>query len=161
MFKLLLSGAGVLALASTAAVADPASKSSEPARYLSTPESAEAAMTPADVTTKDDAKKLAEVEFKLADANGDGAIDAAEFASYAALTAKKQGVQSETAPPPDSAFAAIAKGDTNISKEELADARGKSFDAADANKDKILDPLEQSKFAALIAVKPAETPKAQ
>ena len=40
-----------------------------------------------------------------------------------------------------------------ISKQELVDARVKSFDAADANRDKVLDPLEQQKFAALVTVK--------
>jgi len=161
MLKLFMAGAGVLALASTAAFADPAAKSADPARYMTKPERLEAEMTPADVTTKEDSKKLAESEFRLADSNADGAIDAAEFAAYATMTANRQDAQFENAPPPEAAFAAIAKGDKTISGAELAEARGKSFDSADANKDKILDPLEQKKFAALIAVKPAEAPQAQ
>lgn len=161
MLKLFMAGASVIALASTAAFADPSAKPGETARYMTNPERAEAAITPAEVTTRDDAKKLADAEFKLADVNADGAIDPAEFATYAALNATKQDAAVETAPPTDTAFAAISKGDKAISKAELAEARGKSFDSADGNKDKLLDPLEQKKFAALIAVKPAEAPPAQ
>lgn len=161
MLKLLLAGASAVALASTAALADPAAQA-EPAgpagdapQYMTEPAATEAAITPLEVTTRDDSQKLATVEFAVADANKDSVIDQAEFTAYAAMAAQANAVEPSKAAPADKAFAAIAKADKKISKQELAEARAKSFDAADANRDKLLDALEQQKFAALVIVKPA------
>lgn len=161
MLKLVITGAGFIALASTAAVADPAAHEIHPTGHESASSGTDAVIAPTDVTTREDAKLLAEREFKLADSNADGAIDEAEFAAFAATASKTSGVAPEKAQPADAVFEALAKQDKKITKPELADARDRSFEAADANRDKRLDALEQQKFAALIAVRPADVRNAQ
>ena len=162
MLKLFMAGASAIALASTAAFADPATETSAVAQttdapqYMSEPATTEAAILPLEVTTRADSEKLAATEFTAADTNKDGSIDETEFAALAAYSEQTSaGVDPKKAAPADKAFVALAKGDKKISRQELVDARGKSFDAADANRDKMLDALEQQKFAALVAVKPA------
>lgn len=165
MLKLFMTGAGAIALASTAALADPAqttqtAPSENAVQYMTEPAPAERAMTPLDVATRADSQKLAATEFAVADTNKDGTIDETEFAAFAAYSGQANaGVEPAKATPAEKAFVVMAKGDGKISKEELADARGKSFDVADANRDKTLDKLEQRKFASLIAVKPADATK--
>lgn len=167
MIKSLLMSAGAIALASTAALADPAAGGAEPPaispQYQAPPENERLMISPIDVTTKDQAQKLADVEFLVADANAEGVVDEAEFSAFAADASNigANGAAIADGQPLDKAFAAIAKADKKISKQELIDARAKSFDAADANRDKVLDPLEQQKFAALVAVKPASAGKIQ
>ncbi|MEK7265108.1 MAG: hypothetical protein AAB227_03315 [Pseudomonadota bacterium] len=170
MLKLFMTGVSAIALASTAALADPAqtevaqatetAQATDAPQYMSKPSSLEAAITPLEVTTRADSEKLAATEFAAADTNKDGTIDETEFAAFAAYSEQRAaGVDAAKATPAEKAFVAIAKGDKKISKQELADARGKSFDAADANRDKLLDKIEQQKFAALVAVKPAGADK--
>jgi hypothetical protein len=167
MIKTLLTSAAAIALVSTAALADPAAPTTAAAeatpQYQMAPEASDAAaISPIDVTTKDDAQKLADTEFLAADANADGVVDETEFAARAADAAMADPLAvAKDAAPADKAFAAIAKGDKKISKQELVDAREKNFDEADANRDKMLDALEQQKFAALVAVKPVTSPRSQ
>jgi len=166
MLRLFITGAGAVALASTAALADPnektetAAQSTEAPQYMSEPAKQETAITPLEVTTRADSERLAATEFAAADTNKDGSVDEAEFAAFAAYAEQTNpGVDPAKAAPADKAFVAIAKGDKKISRQELVDARGKSFDAADANRDKMLDALEQQKFATLVAVKLADADK--
>jgi hypothetical protein len=167
MIKSLLTSAAAIALVSTAALADPAATVNASAeampQYQATPEANGPAMiAPIEVTTKDDAKKLADTQFLAADTNTDGVVDESEFAALAADAALTDPLAAASdAAPADKAFAAIAKGDKKISKQELADARAKNFNEADGNSDKILDALEQQKFAALVAVRPAAAPLSQ
>lgn len=160
MLKLILAGASAIALASTAALADPAATAATDANETPQYAPAEIApLTPADVTTREDSTKLAQNEFVFADANADGVIDEAEFTAYTAIVAGANDAPAELpkeAMPADKAFAALAKGDEKITELELTEARAASFDKADANKDSKLDPIEQQKFAALMTVKPAE-----
>lgn len=161
MLKLLLAGASAVTLVSTAALADPAAQAQptppvgDAPQYMTESAATEAAITPLEVTTRADSEKLATVEFTIADANKDGVIDQAEFTAYAAMSAQANAVDLSKAAPADKAFVAIAKADQKISKQELTESRAKSFDAADANRNKLLDALEQQKFAALVIVKPA------
>lgn len=162
MLRLILTGAGAIALASTAALADPNAnmntdaQTSDAPQYVSEPAQMETALTPLEVSSRADSEKLATAEFAAADVNKDGSIDETEFAALAAYSEQTNpGIDPAKATPSDKAFAAIAKGDGAISKKELIDARGKSFDAADANRDKALDALERQKFATLVAVRPA------
>lgn len=112
----------------------------------------------AQVTTRDDAEKLAETQFLLADANADGTIDKAEFTAFsksqanfgAPVAAEEPAAAAATTP--EQAFTAIAKSDSKISEDELVEARTNSFDAADVNRDKTLDASEQQKFAAMTMV---------
>ncbi len=167
MIKYLLTSSAAIALVSTAALADPAATVNASAeampQYQAAPEANGPAMiSPIDVTTKDDAQKLADTQFLAADMNADGVVDESEFAALAASTALTDPLAAASeAAPADKAFAAIAKGDKQISKQELAAARAKTFDEADANRDKMLDALEQQKFAALVAVKPATAARSQ
>lgn len=166
MLKLFMGCASAIALVSTAALADPdaqavaAAPPADAPQYMGAPSTAGAAITPLDVTTRADSEKLAATEFAVGDTNKDGTIDELEFAALVAYSEQTNaGVDAAKAAPSDKAFVTIAKGDKKISKQELVDARGKSFDAADANRDKMLDALEQQKFAALVAVKPAGADK--
>lgn len=162
MLKLFMIGASAAALASTAAFADPTEAQTAPTQpdapqYTTEAVTEVAPITPLEVTTRSDSEKLAQKEFTVADANADGVIDEAEFVSYAQLTAEENiamGIKSEKAAPVEKAFVAIANGDKKISAPELTEARTKSFDAADANRDNMLDAVEQQKFASLVAVKP-------
>lgn len=169
MLKYFMVGASVAALASTAAVADPAASETAAAEGAATQYTAEVIalkppITPLEVTTRADSQTLAEIEFAIADANADGFIDESEFAAYAKMATEEnaaKGFKPERATPLEKAFSSLAKGDKKISKPELTEARGKSFDAADANRDTMLDALEQQKFASLVAVKPPAETKTQ
>ncbi len=162
MLKLFMIGASAAALASTATFADPTESQTAPIQpdapqYTTEAVTEVAPITPLEVTTRSDSEKLAQKEFTVADANADGVIDEAEFVSYAQLTAEENtamGFKPEKAAPVEKAFVAIANGDKKISAPELTEARTKSFDAADANRDNMLDAVEQQKFASLVAVKP-------
>lgn len=155
MFRVLLTSAAAAALIFNAAAATEANEKSSTPKYQ--PAEAVQPIKPEEVATREDAAKLADWQFELADVNADGAIDAEEFAAFVAVTSKNDGAMAtEKAEKPDAAFAKIAKADKFISKEELVEARAKSFDAADVDGSKTLDPLEQQRFAALVAVKPAE-----
>jgi hypothetical protein len=168
MLKSLLFCASAIVLVSTAALADEASSENATAAQTTTqwttdaaaPQTITGAATPAatKVTTRDDARKLAEAQFLAADVNVDGGVDKSEFAAFSTEAAKAAGDKPAgdlvvSAPSVDEAFMAIAKGDAKITRQEMIDARAKSFDAADGNKDKTLDSAEQSKFAALTMVK--------
>lgn len=175
MMKVLLAGAGLLALVSTAALADPtADAQTKPANAqvkteampAYAPQSAESAMplTPADVTTKSESRALAKNEFMLADVNADGVLNESEFVAFtegAASIGKDTSLAAKEAKPAEEAFAEIAKADQKISEEELADARAASFEKADANSDDKLDAIEKQQFAALIVVKAPDSANAQ
>jgi len=156
MIKILLTGAAAGALAISAAAANPSDKSAPKPTYK--PAEKAEMIDPIAVTTKEDAALLAEQQFAAADLNADGAIDAQEFAAFVAITAEANaglpGAPDETAAPADEAFKAIAKDDMMISKDELTEARAKSFKTADVDGNKALDALEQQRFASLIAAKP-------
>lgn len=154
MIKTLLTCASAAALIASAAFAEETAQNKTAPKY----EAQSATITPAKVATREDAKKLAEAQFLIADANVDGAIDGAEFSALAQSTAKADAASAAgdvvvNAPTPDEAFALISKGDGKITKQELIEARTMSFEAADANRDKALDAAEKRKFAALIMVR--------
>ena len=154
MLRVLLTSAAAGALIFNAAAATEANEQASKPKYQ--PTGTVEPVKPIDVTTREDAAKLADLQFDLADVNADGAIDAEEFAAFVAVASRTESAATlEKAEKSDAAFAAIAKADKLISKEELIEARAKSFDAADADGSKSLDPLEQQRFAALVAAKPA------
>lgn len=159
MLRLFMAGASAVALASTAALADPAEQAGQTEQPATEATATAAAITPIEVTTRADSEKLAEAEFTVADADKDGALDQAEFTALV-TTLVQTGADAKADPSHaaliENAFMAIAKKDSKISKSELTAARAKNFDEADANRDQTLDALEQQKFAALVAVKPAE-----
>lgn len=118
------------------------------------------------VTTRDDAKLFAKSEFAQADLNGDGSVDEGEFVAYASVRTSSaapsagQSAEGDAAAPveTDSAtaeqqFAEISNGDETISETELAEARVKQFDEADADDDETLDSEERTQFASLTAPK--------
>ena len=156
MIRTILFCAGTLALASTAAMADPNAGAGANPQFK--PDAAEASLmiSPTEVSSRDDAQKLGDAEFLIADINVDGAVDKSEFGALVGATP-----DSADAPSLDRNFAAIAKGDGKITRQEMIDARTKNFDQADANRDKRLDAGEQEQFAALVTRKPAAKPVAQ
>ncbi len=164
MLRLVMAGASAVALASTAALADPAEQAGQAEQTTTEATATAAAITPIEVATRADSEKLAEAEFATADANKDGALDKAEFTAFLMSSAQASvgaNIDPSQAALIEKAFIAIAKKDSKISKPELAAARAKNFDEADANRDQTLDALEQRKFAALVAVKPADVNKPQ
>lgn len=164
MLRLLMAGASAVALASTAALADPAGQADEAEQTANEATATAAAITPIEVTTRADSKKLAEAEFAVADADKDGVLDQTEFTALIMNTAQASSganIDPSQAALIEKAFIAIAKKDSKISKPELAAARAKNFDEADANHDQTLDALEQQKFAGLVAVRPADANKPQ
>ncbi|MGD9801662.1 MAG: hypothetical protein AB7F91_11800 [Parvularculaceae bacterium] len=167
MIKLMLTTVASSALVLTAAAANPpeATTSATAPTPKYQPVEAETPITPVAVTTKEDAAKLADWQFAVADVNADGSIDEEEFAAFVAASAEESaglpGAPDEKSEPASKAFEMIAKSDKKITKAELVDARSKSFDKADADGDKALDALEQQRFAALIAAKPDKTDKTQ
>lgn len=154
MIRTLITAAAALALVAGASAGEPAKKG---AVKLKT--DAQAAMTPERVKTREDAARLGEAEFILADADADGFLGEAEFVKLEAMTAKTANPDESvpTAPAP-SMFTAVAGEDAKVSKEELAAARVASFDAADADLNRTLSDSERQVFAALIAPPKAETP---
>lgn len=164
MLRLLMAGASAVALASTAALADPAEQADEAEQTAKEATAAAATITPIEVATRADSAKLAEAEFATADADKDGALDKAEFTAFIMSSVQASpgaNIDPSQAALIEKAFIAIAKKDSKISKPELAAARAKNFDEADANHDQTLDALEQQKFASLVAVRPAEANKPQ
>lgn len=156
MIRTILYCAGTIALASTAAMADPNAEAGAKPQFK--PEAAESSMmiSPAQVSSRDDAQKLGDSEFLIADVNVDGAVDKPEFEAFVGAAP-----DDADAAAVDKSFAAIAKGDSKITRQEMIDARTKSFDQADANRDKRLDAAEQKQFAALVTAKPADLTHAQ
>ena len=154
MIRTLITAVAALALVAGANAGEPAKKG---AVKLKT--NAEAAMTPENVKSREDAAKLGEAEFILADADADGALNEAEFVKLEAMTAKPAN-PTEAAPtaPAPSMFAVVAGEDAKVSKEELAAARVASFDAADADLNRTLSDSERQVFASLIAPPKAQTP---
>lgn len=155
MIRTLITGAGALALVAAANAGEPAQKGAVKFK----PE-ARATMTPESVKTREDAAKLGEAEFALADADANGSLSEVEFAKLEATLKKPEGA---IAPTPASAevsmFPAVAGEDGQVSKEELAAARVASFDAADADLNRTLSDSERQVFASLIVAPKAETPK--
>lgn len=141
-----------------AASAEPATSQTKP-QYEPAPAAMDARLSASDVSTREDAAKLAEAEFLIADVNLDGAVDAAEFGALAKAStpAGEAGAARMTAksPTPEEAFAAISKGKLSFSKADLVAARTASFDKADADKSKTLNDAEKKKFAVLLAVRSA------
>ncbi len=163
MLKSILTCATAIGLATTAALAEQASVDKAVPQYTTQTTSTSEAQSK--VTTREDAQKLGETQFLAADVNVDGFVDGVEFAAFSTDAAKlgadkTSGDMVVDAPSADQAFAAIAKGDGKITKQEMIDARTKSFEAADGNRDKSLDAAEQKKFAALTMVRsePAAAP---
>jgi hypothetical protein len=153
MIRTLITAASVLTLAAVANAGEPAQKGAVKFK----PES-RATMTPDAVKTREDAAKLGEAEFTLADADADGSLNEVEFAKLEAMLSKPEGAVSPTpAAAEASMFTAVAGEDGKVSKEELASARVASFDAADADLNRTLSDSERQVFASLIAApKPAE-----
>lgn len=155
MIRTLITGAGALALVAAANAGEPAQKGAVKFK----PE-ARATMTPESVKTREDAAKLGEAEFALADADANGSLSEVEFAKLEATLKKPEGA---IAPTPASAevsmFPAVAGEDGQVSKEELAAARVASFDAADADLNRTFSDSERQVFASLIVAPKAETPK--
>lgn len=155
MIRTLITTAAALALVAGANAGEPAKKSA-----VKMMKEAPAAMTPDSVTTRDDAMRLAEAEFNLADADADGFLSEGEFAKLEAMLAKPADASAAApAPAAPGVFAAVAGEDGKVSKEELAAARVASFDAADADLNRTLSDSERQVFTALIAPPKAETPK--
>jgi len=154
MMRTLLTAVGALALVATANAGEPAQKGAVKSR----PE-ARATMTPDMVTTRDDAAKLGEAEFLLADTDADGWLNGSEFAKLEASLSKPAGA---TLPTPAassvSLFSAIAGEDGQISKAELSAARVASFDAADADLNRTLSETERQVFTSLILAPKVEAP---
>lgn len=155
MIRILLTAASALALVATASAGEPGQKGAVKFK----PE-ARATMTPDAVTSREDAAKLGESEFVLADADANGFLNEVEFARLEATLSKPEGA---TAPTPAAAeasmFTAVAGEDGQVSKEELAAARVASFDAADADLNRTLSDSERQVFASLIVAPTAKTPK--
>lgn len=167
MMRILLGTASAAALISLASAAEPAVKAKPP--VYAPQESAAKIISPMDVKTRDDAEKLAVTEFNAADANFDGAVDAAEFTAFieakekAALAANKPQLSQELLAekePAGRAFADYAAGDKTITRDEMVKALTARFDKADVNRDETLDDVEQQRFAALVSVRPEKTPDA-
>jgi hypothetical protein len=156
MIRTILFCTGTIALASTAALADPNAEADAKPQFK--PEAAESSLmiSPAQVSSRDDAQKLGDSEFLIADVNVDGAVDKSEFDIF--VGAAPDGADAAAL---DKTFTAIAKSDSKITRQEMIDARTKSFDQADGNRDKRLDAAEQKKFATLVTGKPAAEPVAQ
>ena len=154
MIRTLITAASVLALVAVAQAGEPAKKG-----VLKMKVDAEASITPQTVKTREDAAKLGEAEFMLADADANGALNEVEFARLEAMLAKPEGA---TAPTPAAAessmFGAIAGEDGQVSKQELAAARVASFDAADADLNRTLSDSERQVFASLILAPASQAP---
>ncbi len=155
MIRTLITAAGILALAATANAGEPTK-----AGAVKFKPEARATMTPDRINSREDAAKLGEGEFTLADTDASGFLDKAEFARLEAALKKPEGA---ITPSPAAAqagmFAAVAGEDGLVSKEELAAARVASFDAADADLNRTLSDSERQVFAALIVAPKAAAKK--
>ena len=172
MSRSILSGVCAVALAATTACAQenplPQSNDGE--------EGASVRLTPAiidaaQVTTRTDAEIYAASEFKQADLDRNGSVDENEFIAYAAAKAPLEDAPAggmaalEGEPEGDAAgpasaeeqFAEISKGDDAITETDMVEARVADFEAADANKDDVLDDAERAQFASLVSLKTAQT----
>ncbi len=156
MIRTILFCTGTIAFASTAAMADPNAEAGVNPQFKSEAAESSLMISPAEVSSRDDAQKLGDSEFLIADANVDGAVDKSEFNIFA--SAAPDGADAAAL---DKTFIAIAKGDSKITRQEMIDARTRSFDQVDGNRDKRLDPAEQKKFATLVTGKPDAGPVAQ
>ncbi|MDZ7628908.1 MAG: hypothetical protein U5J99_10950 [Parvularculaceae bacterium] len=155
MIRTLITAASALALIVTANAGEPARKGA----MQSEPE-ARAALTPQTVKTREDAAKLGEAEFTIADADASGALNESEFAKVEAGMKKPEGaITASLALAEASMFKVIAGEDGQVTKEELAAARVASFDAADADLSRSLSDSERQVFASLIVAQKAETPE--
>ncbi|HBK91468.1 MAG TPA: hypothetical protein DDZ68_07340 [Parvularcula sp.] len=155
MIRTLITAASALVLVATANAGEPSQK----AAVKFKPE-ARATMTLEMVRTREDAAKLGEAEFTLADADANGSLNEIEFAKLEATLMKPE---SAPAPAPAlseaSKFPAIAGEDGAVSKEEFAAVRAASFDAADVDLNRTLSDGERKVFASLIVAPKAETPQ--
>lgn len=156
MIRTILFCAGTIALASTAAMADPNAEAGAKPQFKPDASEASLMISPNEVSSRDDAQKLGDAEFLIADINVDGAVDKSEFGAFVGAAP-----DDADAAAVDKTFASIAKGDGKITRQEMIDARTKNFDQADANRDKRLDTAEQRNFATLVTGKPAAKPVAQ
>jgi len=155
MIRTLITSAAALALVATANAGEPAKKAA-----AKTKAAAPQSMTIDAVKTREDAMKLGEAEFLLADADADGVLVEAEYSKLEAMQPKPAGaLTATTAAAPPAQFAAIAGEDGRISKEELAAARVASFDAADADLNSVLSDSEHKVFARLLAPSTQEAPQ--
>ncbi|MFN0024168.1 MAG: hypothetical protein ACKVS5_09745 [Parvularculaceae bacterium] len=146
MIRILLTAASALAFATTAHAGQAPDKGA--VKFKS---EARATITPESVKTRDDAARLGEAEFVLADADANAFLNEAEFIKLETMLLKPAGASAVTAgAPPASMFDLIAGEDSKVSKEELAAARAASFDAADADLNKALSDSERQVFASLI-----------
>ncbi len=154
MIRTLITAASALALVATASAGEPGQQGA-----VKFKPGARASMTPETVKTREDAAKLGEAEFVLADADANGFLNEVEFARLEASLKKPEGA---ITPAPVSAevsmFPAVAGEDGQVSKDELAAARVASFDAADADLNRTLSDSERQIFASLIVAPKAETP---
>lgn len=154
MIRTLITSAAALALVAGAHAGEPAKKGADKLKT-----DAEAPMTPESVKTREDAARLGEAEFILADADTDGFLNEAEFAKLEAMVASPAGATAATpAGAPPSMFPAIAGDDGKVSKAELAAERVASFDAADADLNRTLSESERQVFASLVAAPKAQKP---
>lgn len=186
MFRYILTGASVIALMSGAAYAGD-KKADTKAAADQMKKAAEVLVEPApildvaQVSTRDDAKLLAEAEFKQADLDMNGEISKDEFIAYASVKTTRNisepattatvtepantALNTEPAAEGDAdieanlpataeeQFAMLSKDDEEISKDEMIEARVAGFEEADANDDEVLDDNERQKFVALVEVK--------
>lgn len=154
MIRTLMTASAALALVAAANAGEPAKKGAVKMKTDAQP-----SMTVGAVKTREDALKLGEDEFTLADVDADGFLTETEFAKLEAMQAKPAGALTATpAAAPSAQFPAIAGEDGKISREELAAARVASFDAADADLNRVLSDSERRVFASLVAPPQPETP---
>ena len=130
----------------------------------------EPTLTPTAITTIEDAKAFAEMEFLRADVDSDGQVSIDEFTSYLSITnataipaissTKASGSEihistqtniTHTPHSPEEAFAKISANDEIITKDEMIASREQSFEKADEDGDALLDDQEKETFAALVS----------
>lgn len=154
MIRTLITASAALALIAVANAGEPAKKGAVKMKAAAQP-----AMTIDAVKTREDATRLGHDEFTLADADADGFLTEAEFAKLEATQARPAGALTATpTAAPRAQFPGIAGEDGKISREELAAARVASFDAADADLNRVLSDSERRVFASLVAPQQPETP---
>lgn len=126
-------------------------------------------LTPTAVTTLEDAKAFAEIEFLRADLDANGQVSIDEFAGYLSTVnavavpaidptqastgsseLAEQGGIEPVVQSPEEAFATISENDEIITKDEMIASREKSFEKADQDGDALLNDEEKETFAALI-----------
>ncbi len=154
MIRILITSSAALALIAVANAGEPVKKGAVKVKTDAQP-----LMTIDAVKTREDALKLGDDEFTLADADADGFLTETEFKKHAAMQVKPSGALAATpSAAPPAQFPAIAGEDGKISRKELAAARVASFDAADADLNRVLSDSERRVFASLVAPPLSETP---